>query len=501
MLRTLFFTLLSFVVQLNAFADTPLQQCRQLYSQQDSKAAFETCLPLAEQGSGEASFILSNLYTQGIGDKQPDLQQALVWLLESAKQGHAPACFNLAALYERGKVVDQDYALAYSWYERGAQRGHTGSQFKVGVMSLKGIGTEKNAKKAQAWLGKAAESGNQNAQVTLAILLSDSDAQKSFEWYNRAADQGNPLAYSQLAEAYAEGKLGQQVDLNEALYLAQKSVILGRANSQVLVDRIRQKINSNAPVDLTPTQLAVSETANPDASLADTDDTVEAVNETATAVVIKDEKTAPENSGPETVIPETATIKTTAPKTAMANTAGAEDIDTEAASSALATPEAKTVADPRSEVASSEAVVTEETAAAAQMSSEPQPLAVMEEQSHLSTKKPTSQVTVSKVAVNTGFKDKAWLMAQPSGHYVLQLAQLSSEASVMRYIKQMGLEGKANYYHAHTNAGRVFVVLYSESFPGLQAAKKIVRQSFSAELQKSVWYRSYKTLQTSYRAP
>ena len=235
---------------------------------------------------------------------------------------------------------------------------------------------------------------------------------------------------------------------------------------------------------------SVSEKASSEASIFKS---VEKADTSYTAEIVTTETSVTENNTP----------KTAASKASMENTELAEGFDAEAASSEPATLEVDTVADASSkadrrknigpEIVASEAVATEVTVPAVEMSREPQPLAVMEEQAQLSTEKPTG--------LSPMYKGKAWLMAQPSGHYVLQLAQLSSEASVMTYIKQMGLEGKANYYHAHTNAGRVYVVLYSESYPGFQAAKQAVRQMFSAELQTSVWYRRYQALQTSYRAP
>ncbi len=566
MVRALFLLIIVLSLPLSAFAASPLQRCQQVYAKPDARVTYEQCHPLAVQGVGEASFILSNLYTRGIGTSEPDLHQALIWLIRAAEQGYGPACYNLAALYERGEVVDQNFPLAYTWYEKGAAQGHTESQLKVGIMSLKGIGAEANYQKAQAWLGKAAASGNQNAQVTLAILLRGSAPEQSLSWFQQAADQGNPYAYYQLADVYTFGKLNQPMDLEKALQLAKQSVYLGRASSKELVTTIEGRLqrrqetadessSSVMAVTETPaTEIPATEnpvtenpvTENPATEIQVTENS--ATENSATSVAVfqpvavdapaiqalavaqsdavalrphavaaaMSETTVSETTLPESMAPEltgaktsVATLDTVERVLASAQPAGAEVTVPVEVASAEPAPEPA----PGSEVAlvmqASEAVAGEMAEVTSETSEDSAALSPdintdngsEKDNANVAVAPRADAVDSSADAAERPLKDKAWLMAQPSKHYVLQLAQLSSEAAVETFLAKTGLQGKANYYHAVTKAGKVYVVLYGESYAGFSVAKKAGNTQLPSALRDTVWYRRYQALQDSYRSP
>jgi septal ring-binding cell division protein DamX len=100
--------------------------------------------------------------------------------------------------------------------------------------------------------------------------------------------------------------------------------------------------------------------------------------------------------------------------------------------------------------------------------------------------------------VMAGLQDFTWLMTQPSKHYVLQLAQLSSNDSVNAYLRDHKLQGKVNYFKAITAAGNKYVVLYAESAASLQGAKQIAAQ-LPKKLSGMVWFRTYHAIQRAYK--
>ncbi len=108
-------------------------------------------------------------------------------------------------------MVEQSLPEAFNWYRRGAEAGHTESQLKTGVMLLKGDGVTANYQQAQDWLEKSAIGGDPNAQVTLAILQATAGDKQALHWYQQAAEQNNAFALYQLADVYAEGRLGNRL--------------------------------------------------------------------------------------------------------------------------------------------------------------------------------------------------------------------------------------------------------------------------------------------------
>ncbi|BBB25630.1 hypothetical protein AMJAP_1033 [Amphritea japonica ATCC BAA-1530] len=218
------------------------QHCRLLYQTKQFSAALTHCMPQAEQGDGEASFIISSIYVQGSADHPASLENALTWLIRSAEQGHGPGCYNLGVLYERGEVVARDDKVAFKWYLKGSEQGYVPSQLKTGVAYLKGVGTEQSLTQAQHWLGRAAVAGDQSAQVTLAAMLTSTEPQKAVELYHQAAAQHNSYAHYQLALIYSESGEMERQDLDKALLHASESMRLGHAPANALIESLNQQL-------------------------------------------------------------------------------------------------------------------------------------------------------------------------------------------------------------------------------------------------------------------
>lgn len=397
------------------------QQCRTLYQTKQFSAAFKHCMPLAEKGDGEASFIISSLYAQGGTERPASLGKALTWLTRSAEQGYGPGCYNLAVLYERGEVVERNDSVAFKWYLQGSEQGYVPSQLKTGIAYLKGVGTEQSLEQAGRWLGHAAAAGDQSAQVTLAALLSSTEPQKAVELFHQAAVQNNSYAHFQLALIYSEAKLEQSQDLDKALIHASESMRLGHVPANALVESLNQ--------DLALQQSDLSRLKRSDL-----------LPETNNQAYVK-----------------TDTLSVAMKGAAVSNVAALETVGSgvpEASDVKLRPPQGK-----------GETVIDGETTA----------------------------------SIENGLRDFEWLQSQPSSRYVLQLIQLAQVSSVQKFLKDNKLEGRANYFRALTNAGKVYVVLYADSVSGPAEAKKLAKSQLPASLSDQVWIRSYRAIQNAYQ--
>ena len=52
-----------------------------------------------------------------------DDTEAVKWYRKAAEQGHAPAQYNLGAMYGNGEGVPEDYVQAYAWLNLAAAQG------------------------------------------------------------------------------------------------------------------------------------------------------------------------------------------------------------------------------------------------------------------------------------------------------------------------------------------------------------------------------------------
>ena len=96
-------------------AEGDWDRARNAHERGDYAAEVATVRPLAEKGVPFAQFNLGVLYDQGKGVPQ-DNALAMQWYRKAAEQGLPQAQVNLAIMYEEGQGVPPDYAQAYFWY-------------------------------------------------------------------------------------------------------------------------------------------------------------------------------------------------------------------------------------------------------------------------------------------------------------------------------------------------------------------------------------------------
>ena len=153
----------------------------------------------ANQGDVRAQYQLAVSHADG--DDLAGLTAAVEWYLRAAKQGYAPAQYNLGHTYLHGRGVAQDAAEAFRWFGKAASQEVPEAQFNLALMHMEGLGVEKNPIKAVGWALQAAELGHLEAQYNLAVWYGIGasaavDDTQAFKWYLNAAKQDH--AESQL---------------------------------------------------------------------------------------------------------------------------------------------------------------------------------------------------------------------------------------------------------------------------------------------------------------
>jgi uncharacterized protein len=136
----------------------------------DYAAAAGLLEPLAAAGSARAQTRLGTLYHLGLGVPENDAL-ARQWFERAARQGFAPAQFELGNLYAYGHAPvaagEDTQRLAAQWYFEAARQGHAEAQYSLGILFLAGSGVQRNPGEARKWLTRAARQGHPDAQAYL----------------------------------------------------------------------------------------------------------------------------------------------------------------------------------------------------------------------------------------------------------------------------------------------------------------------------------------------
>lgn len=125
-------------------------------------------LEAAKQGDAKGAFEASNLNKENYGAKISE-EDALAWLIKSAKQGYDRAQTRLAWRYDKGTDgFDVNEELAIYWYRKAAEQGYTVAEIQLGKKYAQGIGgVRQNKEEAVYWFKRAAKDGNGEAKRLL----------------------------------------------------------------------------------------------------------------------------------------------------------------------------------------------------------------------------------------------------------------------------------------------------------------------------------------------
>jgi septal ring-binding cell division protein DamX len=169
-------------------------------------------------------------------------------LYQPFSEQDASQSYVLGQRFEFGQAGPVDPIRAYQWYCNAAMQGHEQAEFKVALMLLEGQGAKQDITTGVRWLNRSASKGNHDAELSLGILLEDTDARSSAKLFERAAAGGNLYANHRLAELYYYG-LGVERDYQRSLKLAEYGAQAGFEKSRELITRIRIKQETAAEAE------------------------------------------------------------------------------------------------------------------------------------------------------------------------------------------------------------------------------------------------------------
>ena len=95
---------------------------------------------------------------------EEDINKAVDLLTKSANQNNLSSMIKLADLYEKGKVVSQDYAKAFYWYNKAVEFDSAQAIFQVGLYYYHGYGVKKDEEKGINYIRQAKEKGYKRAE-------------------------------------------------------------------------------------------------------------------------------------------------------------------------------------------------------------------------------------------------------------------------------------------------------------------------------------------------
>ena len=88
----------------------------------DFTEARATFTPLANQGDGNAQFMLGVMLENGLGTAK-DPGAAAAWYRKAAARGYVVAMHNLAIRYTDGRGITRDFREAVRWFRKAAEAG------------------------------------------------------------------------------------------------------------------------------------------------------------------------------------------------------------------------------------------------------------------------------------------------------------------------------------------------------------------------------------------
>jgi hypothetical protein len=139
-----------------------------------------------------------------------DYRTAYEEFLPLAEGGMAAAQYKLGLMYENGRGVTKDLAMAEKWYGLAAEQGYSRAQYNLGFVHY----SQDDIAGTTEWWSRAAESGDEQAMFSLGFMFAESgraprDPVQAHMWYDLAAAHGSADA------AYKRDQLARHMSAAE----------------------------------------------------------------------------------------------------------------------------------------------------------------------------------------------------------------------------------------------------------------------------------------------
>lgn len=133
----------------------------------NNEKAFLIFQDLAKKGNAHAQLMLGMYYDFEKTSHGLSAEDAYYWYWQSAKQGYAPAKFNLGMMYYKGSFVKKDINEAFRLVVQSANEGFPYANKYLGDVNYEGVVVEKDLDSAIAWYQAAVELGDADASSML----------------------------------------------------------------------------------------------------------------------------------------------------------------------------------------------------------------------------------------------------------------------------------------------------------------------------------------------
>ena len=201
----------------------------------------------ANSGNTVSMVNLGNIYENGLLDGKPDYKNALKWYHRAALMGDNTGLFNYANMLHNGYGVRRDRETALVIFRKLAERGFKPAPFYIGLYYEKGYVVEKDYATALRFyqLGASANDPycyNQLGRMySLGLGLPKKEEAMGFFYYEQAAKLGDVMGLSNMAYAYEVGQ-GVEQDLVKAIELYQRAADAGEENAIKSLKRIHDEL-------------------------------------------------------------------------------------------------------------------------------------------------------------------------------------------------------------------------------------------------------------------
>jgi len=128
-----------------------------------SSGVFRFQVKLAEQGNPEAQYKVGEMYETGKG-VQKDPAIALTWFEKAAAQDHKKAVYKLLYLDIKSNGMNNHSKTQLGVLRQESASGNPDAQYYLGKMYAAGVGVPKSLDNALTWLNKAAFNGVSEAE-------------------------------------------------------------------------------------------------------------------------------------------------------------------------------------------------------------------------------------------------------------------------------------------------------------------------------------------------
>ncbi|MBV8978966.1 MAG: SEL1-like repeat protein [Alphaproteobacteria bacterium] len=158
-------------------------------------APLDRLTQLADRGNADAELLVGLKYLSRTGQEA----SALRWLARAAEAGNAVALNALGTLYQQGRGVKADSAMAARLYLAAAAKGNRHAMSNLAILYAGGDARLKDLPEAARWFERSASLGYVDAQFNLAVLYERGDgvAQSlidAYKWYAIAAAAGDAVS-------------------------------------------------------------------------------------------------------------------------------------------------------------------------------------------------------------------------------------------------------------------------------------------------------------------